>query len=468
MGKSLYLLTPKQLDAAPAKTALNDGGGLLFRSGGGGTGKWVFKFTSADPAYIARQMERGSVGRQREMGLGAYPATSLSTARKKADAARALVDQKIDPIEDDARQRALATERELAAQRDAMTFRDATEEYLAAKMQEHRNAKHRDQWRSTLLTYAIPFLGAMKVQDITIHDVLRVLTQPLEEPGETLWVNKTETATRLRGRIEAVLSWATVSGHRTGENPARWKGNLKELLPAPQKIAKKRNQPAVQITDLPRWFAALRLLGGMGSRALEFACLTATRSQEVRGARWDEIDLERAIWTIPASRMKMNRKHLVPLSPAAVALLEALPRTKGQPLVFPAIRGGMLSDMTLSATMRRMHEADIEKGGPGYLDAEPDDDGVQPRAVPHGLRSTFRDWVADRTYFPGDMAETALAHRVSKEVEAAYRRGHMVDKRRQMMTAWANFCAGLAPEAMDDDDTNVVPMRFASEKGGKS
>ena len=228
-----------------------------------------------------------------------------------------------------------------------------------------------------------------------------------------------------------------MAGHRTGDNPARWAGNLKELLPAPSKVAKTGNHPAVQIDDAPRWFADLRTREGVGSRCLEFVALTAARSSEARGAAWDEIDLDAATWIIPAERMKMDRSHKVPLSPEAVALLKALPRFKDNPLVFPAARGGELSDMTLSATMKRMHEADLAADGPGYLDR-----ASKRPAVPHGLRSTFRDWVAERTHFPGDMAEIALAHKVASAVEASYRRGDMIEKRRTMMAAWADYLTG--------------------------
>ena len=270
----------------------------------------------------------------------------------------------------------------------------------------------------------------MLVQDIQVHDVLKVL--------HPLWSERTETATRLRGRIEAVLSWATVSGHRTGDNPARWAGNLKELLPAPAKVAKGGNHPALSLDDAAAWFAALQTREGFGARALEFAALTATRSGEVRGAVWAEIDLDRALWTIPADRMKMSREHRVPLSCPAVALLQAMPRLEGNEMVFPSAKGGQLSDMTLSATMRRMHEAEIEAQRPGFTDR------VNKRpAVPHGLRSTFRDWVAERTQFPGEMAEVALAHKTNSAVEAAYRRGDMIEKRRGMMADWADFLVGI-------------------------
>jgi len=364
-------------------------------------------------------------GKRAEMGLGGFPTVTLAQAREKAREARDKIDQGIDPLAERKAARAAL----VAAARRGLTFTDAMNRYLDAKMEAFSNAKHKAQWRATLETYAQPELGAMLVQDIQVQDVLKVL--------HPLWSDRTETATRLRGRIEAVLSWATVSGHRTGDNPARWAGNLKELLPAPAKVTKGDNHPAVNLDDAPAWFAALQAREGFGARALEFAALTAARSGEVRGAVWAEIDLERALWTIPADRMKMSREHRIPLSPAAVALLQAMPRLEGTDMVFPSTKGGQLSDMTLSATMRRMHEAEIEAQRPGFIDR------VNKRpAVPHGLRSTFRDWVAERTHFPGEMAEVALAHKISSAVEAAYRRGDMIDKRRRMMADWSNFLSG--------------------------
>ncbi|AUQ97917.1 tyrosine-type recombinase/integrase [Phaeobacter inhibens] len=369
---------------------------------------------------------RVTVGaKRREIGLGGFPDVTLAQARERAREAKDQIRQGIDPVEQRKAARAALT----AAQRRGMTFADATSKALAAKLDAFRNAKHRQQWENTLRTYAEPELGEMLVDEITVQDVLRVL--------EPMWQTKTETASRLRGRIEAVLSWATVAGHRGGDNPARWAGNLKELLPAASKVAKQENQPALQIDDAPKWLSALRMRDGMGARALEFSALTAARSQEVRGARWEEIDLDAAIWAIPAQRMKMDREHRVPLSPDAKALLDALPRFEDNPLVFPAPRGGEMSDMTLSAAMKRLHKADIEAGGLGFIDR------VSKRAaVPHGLRSTFRDWVAERTHFPGDMAEVALAHKVGSAVEAAYRRGDMIEKRRLMMAAWAEYLTG--------------------------
>ena len=381
---------------------------------------------------------RAKVGdTRREIGLGGYPDVTLSMARDRAREAKNQIRQGIDPIAERKAAKAALT----AAQRRGLTFADATDKYLAAKLGAFKNPKHRQQWRNTLETYARPELGPMLVQDVDVQDVLRVL--------EPIWHEKTETASRLRGRIEAVLSWATVAGHRAGDNPARWNGNLKELLPAPSKIAKVGNHPALQIDDAGRWFAALRRRQGMSNRALEFAALTAARSQEVRGARWNEIDIDAGLWTIPADRMKMDREHRIPLPKVATELLSSLPRLANNALVFPAPRGGELSDMSLSGAMKKLHRADTEMGGPGFVDR------VNKRpSVPHGLRSTFRDWVAERTHYPGEMAEIALAHRISSAVEASYRRGDMIEKRRAMMAAWAGHLIGR-----DTSTSSVVNLR---------
>jgi integrase len=413
----------KELSALDIKRLKHPGRGKNAVFAVGGVAGLMLQIT---PTGARTWLLRVSVaGRRREIGLGGFPEVTLAQARDRAREAKDKIRRGIDPVEERKAARAALE----AARRRGLTFADAVDKALAAKLDAFKNPKHRQQWENTLQTYAMPELGRLLVDEITAQDVLRVL--------EPIWQSKTETASRLRGRIEAVLSWATVAGHRTGDNPARWSGNLKELLPAAGKVAKQDNQPAVSIDDAPRWFASLRQREGMGARALELAALTAARSQEVRGARWEEIDTKAGIWTIGAARMKMAREHRVPLAPEAVALLEALPRFADSPLVFPAPRGGELSDMTLSATMKRLHAADVAEGGPGFVDR------VSKRpAVPHGLRSTFRDWVAERTHFPGDMAEVALAHKVGNAVEAAYRRGDMVEKRRAMMAAWSEYLTG--------------------------
>lgn len=413
----------EELSAIEVKRLRHPGKGRNVAYPVGGVAGLLLQITPNNARSWVLRIRLGD--KRREIGLGAYPAISLAVARERATEMREKIAQGIDPTEERRAARAAI----IAAQRRGLTFAEAVDRSLDAKLDAFKNPKHRQQWVNTLKQYAIPQLGGMLVQDIAVQDVLRVL-QPI-------WRDKTETASRLRGRIEAVLSWATVAGHRTGDNPARWAGNLKELLPAATKVAQITNQPALRIEDTPRWFAALRQREGMGSRALEFAALCASRSQEVRGARWDEIDLESGLWVIPAERMKMDREHRVPLSPAARDLLSALPRFVGTDLVFPAVRGGEMSDMTLSATMKRLHAADIAAGNVGFVDR------VSKRpAVPHGLRSTFRDWVAERTQYPGEMAEVALAHRIASAVEASYRRGDMVERRREMMADWATYLQG--------------------------
>jgi integrase len=364
-------------------------------------------------------------GKRRHLGLGGFPTVTLAMAREMAREAFMSIRAGNDPIE----QRKAAQAALTATQKRGLTFADAMEKFLAIKLQEFDNDKHRKQWRATLDKYAAPAIGKMLVADIALPDVLRIL--------EPIWLDKTETAKRLRGRIEAVLSWATVAGHREGENPARWKGNLSEILPKPSKVVKVAHHPALALDDAAAWFADLQTRDGMGARALEFLAMTASRSGEVRGATWDEIDLDKGVWTVPAERMKMSREHRVPLTSEALALLKTLPRFAESDFVFPAAKGGQISDMTISAVMRRQGFTDSRTGR---------------TAVPHGMRSTFRDWAAERTEYPRDMAEIALAHQVGGEVERAYRRGDQMEKRRAMMCAWGRFLRG-------EQGQKVVPLQ---------
>jgi integrase len=387
-----------------------DGHGLFLRVAKNGAKQWVQRITIR--------------GKRRELGLGSPPAVSLAEARKVALENRGKAMQGGDP---------LAEKREAQA---GLTFSDAVEKYADAKLHEFRNPKDRKRWRTVFDTYALPTLGRKDVADITVQDVLRVL--------DPIWHDKTETAKRLRGRIENVLSWATVAGHRTGDNPARWKGNLSEILPKPSRVAKTSNLPAIALGDVADWWAALAQRDGMAAKALQFLTLTASRSGEVRGMTWDEIETRPlanaansanpcGIWTIPASRMKNGREHRVPLTAEAVALLESLPRMAGSPYVFFAPRGGKLSDMSISAVMRRIQEAEVKAGRSGYLDPQ-----TKRPAVPHGLRSTFRQWTAEQGY-PRDMAEIALAHWIGSEVERTYQRSDLFERRRAMMADWAAF-----------------------------
>lgn len=403
-----------RLSAAFVKSAPpgkhGDGNGLFLLVEESGSRRWGQRLTVH--------------GKQRELGLGSPPLVSLAQARQVALDNRRVARSGGDPI------KAKRLEREEAKSvLQIPKFSEAIDGALEKYGPEMSSERHRKQWRASLELYAVPAFGNLKVDEVTTNHVFSVL--------EPIWLDKTDTARRLRGRIEKVLLWATGQGFRTGENPARWKGNLELRLPKPTAVSKVTHRPAVSLADLADWFADLRKRKGNASRALEFAALTAARSGEVRGMSWSELDLDRALWIVPASRMKMDREHRVPLSSQALALLSGIERQSGSDFVFSAPRGGALSDMALSATMKRIHSSALRKGGVGYVDRA----SGRP-AVPHGLRSTFRDWVAECTSYPGEMAEVALAHKVANNVEAAYRRGDQLEKRRQMMGAWAAFLTG--------------------------
>lgn len=364
-------------------------------------------------------------GKRREMGLGGYPDVPLAEARDKARAAkRAIKEDGIDPIE----QRKAARSKLKAELAKAITFKEAATKYIATHEHGWKNAKHAAQWTSTLETYAYPKIGNLHVRDVDDAHVMEILTP--------IWTAKTETASRLRGRIEKVLDWAIASKYRDGPNPARWKGNLDVRLAQPSKVAKVQHHAALPYEDIGAFMSELRQVDGMGARALEFAILTATRSGEVRGATWQEINLDKALWIIPAERMKAGKEHHVPLSPAAVKLLKAVPRLGDSTYVFPGTKG-MLSDMTLTAALRRMNRGDL---------------------TAHGFRSTFRDWAGEVANYPREVCEHALAHQLKDKAEAAYQRGSLFDKRRALMDDWAKFCSRPASKA----GTNVVSITQAN------
>jgi integrase len=380
-----------------------DGGGLYLlvgskRPGHGGTCSWVFRYMRHGKAH--------------SMGLGRYPDRSLAEARERAMAARRLLIDGIDPIE---QRGAISAQAELEAAK-AVTFKDSAEGYIAAHQAGWRNAKHAYQWRATLATYAFPLIGALPVAAIDTGLMMKVL--------EPIWTAKPETATRLRGRVEAILDWARVRGYRAGENPARWRGHLENLLPSKGKVQKVKHHAALPFDSLPGFMAALRQQQGIAAHALEFAILTAARTGEVIGATWAEINLVEKMWIVPGERMKAGREHRVPLSARAVLVLQdmAALRENREPteFVFPgAKRSKPLSNMAMLALLRRMGHRDL---------------------TAHGFRSTFRDWGAERTNFPSEVAEMALAHAVGDKVEAAYRRGDLFEKRRALMDQWATVC----------------------------
>jgi integrase len=370
-----------------------------------GLGLYLYVSKSGAKSWIYRFMLRG---RSRDMGLGGLDVVSLSEARERALEARKLVKAGIDPIEERNAERA----REAVDAASRMTFADCARALIKSHEAGWRNPKHRQQWRNTLATYAYPVFGNLPVDTVDTGLVMKVI--------EPLWTTKTETASRLRGRIEAVLDWAAARGYRSGENPARWRGHLDKLLPRREKVQRVQHHPAMSYEDVAAFMQALRDREGFAARGLEFLILTAARPGEVYGAAWDEIDLDKAVWTIPDGRMKAGMEHRVPLTDRAIVLLQEMQRLRISNFVFPGQGPGRpLSNMAFLQLLKRMGHGDL---------------------TAHGFRSTFRDWAAERTSFPRELAEKALAHAVGNKVEAAYQRGDLFDKRRKLMDAWAQYC----------------------------
>jgi integrase len=364
-------------------------------------------------------------GKERWYGLGPAHTFSLKEARERARAARQLLHDGTDPIED---RKAKKAARALAAAK-LMTFRECAETYIADNERAWKSAKHAGQWTATLEAYVHPHIGNLPVASVDIGLVLKCI--------EPIWRDKTETASRVRGRIESILDWATVRKYRHGDNPARWSGYLEHVLPAKGKLAKVNHHAALAYAELPTFMATLRTRTGVAARALEFTILTAARTGETIGARWPEIDLAAATWTVPPARMKSGQAHKVPLSERAVELLKALYREGDEDgfLFIGSRPGSGLSNMSMTAVLRRMGRGNV---------------------TTHGFRSSFRDWAAEQTNYPNHVVEMALAHAVGGQVEAAYRRGDLLKKRRQLAEAWTRYCTSQpAVQAAGD---NVVPM----------
>lgn len=409
MARLVEKLTPLGVAKLKKSGYHGDGAGLWLQVSGSGSKSWIFRFTLN--------------GKQREMGLGALHTVTLPEARAKAKDCRLLLLEGKDPL--DARNMSMLADALERAK--MMTFDQCATAYIDAHRSGWKNAKHVSQWENTLATYASPIIGKLPVASVDTALVVKVLTP--------IWQVKTETATRLRGRIEKILGWATTSKYRQGENPARWSGHLENLLAKPGKMAKVVHLPALPWQDIGQFMCALRERDGVAARAVELTILTATRSGEVRGATWSEIDVDEALWTIPAERMKGKREHQVPLSTAALALLEKMPRVNA--FVFPGTkRDTPLSDMSLTTVLRRMSDARELNQDARWVDKKGSDITV------HGFRSTFRDWCAESVAnsFPREVCEHALAHSLPDKVEAAYRRGTLIDKRKLLMQAWADHC----------------------------
>ncbi|MEQ1768501.1 MAG: integrase arm-type DNA-binding domain-containing protein [Devosia sp.] len=386
IARSIHKLSDPAVKAAKLPGRYSDGGGLYLNVSARGARSWLFMWTPAG-------------GKRREMGLGGYPAVTLARARAKASDCREIAAGGGDPI----------VERDKTPEK---TFGEAADEFISSIESEWRNKKHRWQWQQTLRDRCAAIRGKL-VSQVTTEDVLKVL--------KPMWTAQPETAARLRGRIERVLNFAKVKGWRSGENPAAWRDNLRNILPKQSKLAR-GHYAAMPYPDLPAFMTDLRAVDGPAARALEVTILTASRSGEAIGMRWDELDLDAALWTVPASRMKAGEEHLVPLTARVVVILRKLAETAVGPHVFPspAAKHKPLSNMAMMMLMRRMKHGDL---------------------TVHGFRSTFRDWCGDQTTFPREVAEAALAHKVGNAVEQAYRRSSALEKRRKLMDAWSRYCS---------------------------
>lgn len=398
-------LTPLTMkNAKPGRYA--DGGGLQLLVKPTGARSWVYRFMLN--------------GKARDIGLGAAGpgGMSLADARDHAAALRLKVKAGIDPLEERDREAAEALAAAQAAKVTGTTFRNVAATYIAANEESWRNPKHRQQWRNTLATYVYPVIGDLAVSEVDTAHVLTII--------EPIWKEKPETASRIRGRIETVLDSAKARGYRQGENPARWRGHLAQILPARTRLSRGHHK-AIPYEDIPAFARALHKREALAALALEFTILTAARSGEVIGASWSEVDLAKAVWTVPAERMKAAKDHRVPLSPRAVEILESL-KPLGSDWLFPSAKRGKLSGMAMAMLIRRM----------------------KVDTTVHGFRSGFRDWAAECTGYAHEVAEMALAHTIENKVERAYRRGDLLEKRRRLMDEWAAYCArdGVAEGAV--------------------
>lgn len=417
MARQQQRLSALQVTKLAKPGLYGDGGGLTLQITATGVKSWLFRYMVA--------------GKPFGMGLGPTHTVSLAEARQKALEARKLLNDGINPLVAKKKSQIAAA----LADAKMMTFDQCAEAYILAHRAGWKNAKHGDQWTNTLNTYASPVFGHLPVAEIDTGLVVKCLAP--------IWESKTETATRVRGRIESVLGWAATSGYRTGENPARWKGHLENLLATISKSSRTKNHPSLTWQRIGAFMSVLRAREGVSARAVEFAILTACRSGEVRGARWAEFDMAGKLWTIPTERMKGKREHQVPLSDAALALLESMPKNSDGDVVFAGSKGQPLSDMSLTAVIRRIN------GDEKPVWADANGEGI----TVHGFRSSFRMWAAETTNYPREVAEHALAHQLPDAVERAYQRGSQFAKRDALMAEWAVYCATVPTDVV------VKPIR---------
>lgn len=407
MPKRVAEMKVKQVEAlkAPGLYAVGGAVGLHLQISERSARSWTYRY----------QIN----GKRRDMGLGGTDLYNLAQARERAREARRLVDQGVDPID----QRRAGKQAAMLAAAKSITFEQAAKAYIKAQSAGWRNSRHAAQWPQSLEAYVFPVFGNLSVQAVDVTLVMKAI--------EPIWTEKPETASRVRGRIESVLDWATARGYRKGENPARWRGHLENLLPARSKVRRVVHHPALPYAEMSGFMTQLRALDGVACRCLEFAILTCARSGEAIGARWSEIDLAARLWTIPAERMKGGREHRVPLSDAAVAVVEQMAAIRHSDFVFPGMREGRpLSPMSLVMTLPRLGRTGL---------------------TVHGFRSAFADWAAEQTSFQHEVREMALAHKVGDAVVQAYRRTDQFQKRRELAEAWSRYCSAPAED-------NVTPI----------
>ncbi len=385
----------------------NDGDGLYLKIGQSKGASWIFRYRI--------------MGKLRDMGLGAYPDISLAVARSRAQDAHRIVRTGDDPIVVRDAEREKKEADRLAAEQEkerAVSFRDVAIAYIETHRSGWKNIKHGRQWVNTLSTYAFPLIGDLPTDSITTEHILSILTP--------IWRDKTETASRVRNRVELVLDAAKARGLRSGENPARWRGHLDKLLPKRSKIQSVKHHAALPYPELPAFMVSLSREEGIGALALRFTILTACRTNETMGAKWDEVDLNTGIWTIPAERMKAGKEHRIPLCDVTLSLLVSLPRIDDSPYLFPGQRKGKsISNQAMTMTLRRMGRGDL---------------------TVHGFRSTFRDWAAEKTNYSREVCELSLAHKIVDGAEAAYWRSDIFDKRSRLMSDWAQYVTGQSAE----------------------
>ena len=410
MSRVKNILTVKKVESIKKVGLHKDGGNLYLKVTATGSRSWVFRYTiNAQRHYL---------------GLGSFEDVGLQEARESADKLRGLLRQNIDPLKERER---VAVEKLLEVAK-LMTFSECADAFVGKHIHELKNKKHIQQWRNTLNDYAYPHIGQLPITSIDTALVIKCL--------EPIWLTKNETASRVRGRIEQVLAWATVSGYRVGDNPARWRGHLDKLLPKPSKVQNVKHHAALDYKLIPEFMRQLRQQVGIAARCLEFTIMTATRTNEAIGAIWSEIDLESKLWIIPADRMKAEREHIIPLSNACITILIDMQSQQLNNFVFSGqSRNGGLSNMAMLKVLERMGRKDL---------------------TVHGFRSTFSDWVSEQTNHSSDTREMCLAHTIANKAEAAYRRGDMIDKRFKVMTDWADYLDSLKAGA------NVIPFKKAA------